>query len=333
LGEEVCRLKGLLDRWGRKTVVAFTPKKITSTEIRTNTPMTPVSPIPFKLGRKRGGGEGEGSGLLSRVVEVAEGKRRKVEEEVGARVDPEKERGIGPVVGLKVGGVAWLVGVEGVVDELGWMGIVICEGSRWLVNEEERGRRMKEGKTSSTVVALVRGGKEVDALFRSGMWMAGRWYSIKRFVSVKPVRKVDRWRQVKVALEADRRRVEKVFGLVEAFMGGEEEEEVESTASEKRCGEKVERVLGKGKGVETGAPRKEEKEEKVEFSSGMKWEKGSLFGEPLAPRKEAKADLDWAAGLGKLKATEVGDMGYCNSCKRMGGGIGSFCKRCKKKLV
>jgi len=337
LGEEITRLKGLLDRWGRKTAVAFTPKKITSTEMRPNTPMTPVSPIPFKLGRKREGGEGDGSGLLSRVVEVAEGKRRKVEEEVGTRVDPEKEQGKGPVVGLKVGGVAWLVGVEGVVDELGRMGIVICEGSRWLVDENERSRRMKERKASSTVVALVRGGKEVDALFRSGVWLAGRWCSIKRFVSIKPVRKVDRWRQVKVALEANRRRVEKVFGLVEAFMGVEEEEEIESITSEERYGEmmeeKVERLRGKGKGVETGAPRKEEKEEKVGFESGVKWERGSLFGEPSDLRKEAKADLDWAAGLGKLKVTEVGDMGYCNSCRKMGGAIGGACKRCKMRLV
>ena len=173
LGEEVSRLKGLLDTWGRKTAVAFTPKKIMSREIRLNTPMTPVSPIPFKFGRKRGGGEGDGSGLLSRVVEVVEGKRRKIEEEVGTRVDPEKEWGKGPVVGLKVNGVAWLVGVEGVVAELGRLGIVSCKGSRWLVDDAERDRRMKEGKTSSTVLALVRGGKSVDVLFLRGCgWLA-----------------------------------------------------------------------------------------------------------------------------------------------------------------
>ena len=324
LGEEVSRLKGLLDRWGRRTAVAFTLKKITSTEICSSTPMTPVSPIPFKLGWKRGGAEGDGSGLLSRVVEVAEGKRRKVEEEVGTRVDPEKEQETGPVVGLKVGGVAWLVGVEGVVAELGRLGIMSCEGSRWLVNDSERGRRIKEGKTLSTVLALVRGGKDVDGLFRSGMWLAGRWCSIQRFLGVKPVRKVDRWRQVKVVLDANRRRVEKVFGLVEAFMGGEEEEKEEgSITSQERYEETVEerreRRMGKGKGVETRVPRKEEKEEKVGFSSGVKWERGSLFGEPLAPKGEAKADLDWAAGLGKLKAMEVGDMGYCNRCRKMGG--------------
>jgi len=294
LGEEVSRLKGLLDRWGKKTAVAFTPKKITSTEICSNTPMTPVSPIPFKLGWKRGRGEEEGSGLLSRVVEVAEGKRRKVEEQVGTRVEPEKEQGKGPVVGLKVGGVAWLVGVEGVVAELGRLGIVSCEGSRWLVDDAEQDWRMKEGKTSSMVLALVRGGKDVDGLFRSGMWLAGRWCSIRRFLAVKPVRKVDRWRQVKVVLDAHRMRVEKVFGLVEAFMGGDEEEgkEEETAASEKRWEEKVERMVGQGKGVETGAPRKEEKEEKVDFGSDLKWERGSLFGEPSAPKESSKADLD-----------------------------------------
>ena len=177
LRKEISVLKGMLWDREKKEAVVATPKKIIPTEIRPTTPMTPISPIPFKLGRKRGGGEGDGSGSL--IVEG--GKRRKVEEEVGTQVDPEKERGKGPVVGIKVGGVAWLVGVEGVVAELGRMGFVICEGSRWLVDDAERGRRMKEGKTSSTVLAMVRGGKEVDALFRSGMWLAGRWCSIRRF--------------------------------------------------------------------------------------------------------------------------------------------------------
>lgn len=33
---------------------------------------------------------------------------------------------------------------------------------------------------------------------------------------------MDRWRQVKVALDANKRRVEKVFGQIEGFMGEEE---------------------------------------------------------------------------------------------------------------
>ena len=164
LRKEVSVLNGML--WDRERKAALdTPSKITISEVRPATPMTPVSPIPFRLGRKRGGGEGEGSGSLV----VKGGKRRKVGEEVGPQVDPEKEKGKGPVVGLKVGGVACLVGVEGVVVELGRMGLVICEGSHWLVDDAERGRRMKSGKTLSTVLAMVRREKEVNALFRTGM--------------------------------------------------------------------------------------------------------------------------------------------------------------------
>ena len=146
-------LRILLEKRDGRRAIAKTPLKVTFAEVRPNTPDTPVSPIPFRLGRKRTGGEGEGSGFLSRTVEVGEGKRRKVEEEVITQVDPEKLKGTGPVEGLKVGGVAWLVGVEGVVEELGRMGIVSCEGGRWLVDDAERDRRMTAGKTLSTVVA------------------------------------------------------------------------------------------------------------------------------------------------------------------------------------
>ena len=319
LRKEISVLKGILWDKGKEKAVAATPKKIIPTEIRPATPMTPVSPIPFRLGRKRGGGEGDGSGSL--IVEG--GKRRKVEEEVGTQVDSEKERGKGPVVGIKVGGIAWLVGVEGVVAELGRMGFVICEGSRWLVDNAERGRRIKAGRTLLTVLAMVTGGKEVDALFRTGMWLAGQWCSIRRFLSVKHVRKVDRWRQVKVALDAGQRPFEKVYGFVEAFLReGDSEDEFEEKGKKE-----------KGKGVETEMPSKEEKEEKVDFESKVKWESGSLFGTPAPRRGTSKADMSWAVGLGKLKEVEVGDMGYCNSCRKMGGGIGSLCTKCKMKLV
>jgi len=157
----------------RKTAIAKTPLKVTFAKVKLNMPDTQVSAIHFRLGRKRGGKEGERSGFLSGRVEVGEGQRRKVEEEVRTRVNPEKVKGTGPVVGLKVGGGAWLVGVEGVEEELGRMGGVSCDGSHWLIDDGERGRRMKEGRTSSTVVALVRGGKEVDGLLRTGMWLAG----------------------------------------------------------------------------------------------------------------------------------------------------------------
>ena len=44
--------------------------------------------------------------------------------------------------------------------------------------------------------------------------------------------------------------------------------------------------------------------------------------------------MSWAVGVGKFKEVEVGDMGYCNSCRKMGPRTpGSFCKVCKKRLV
>jgi len=153
LRKENSDVRVILEKVDRRMASVKIPSKVTFAEVRPNTPDTPVSLIPFRLGRKRGGGEGEGSEFLSRTVEVGEGKRRKVEEEVGTQVDPEKARETGPVVGLKVGGVAWLVGVEGVVEELGRMGIVSCESGCWLVDDAERDRRMKAGKTLSTVVA------------------------------------------------------------------------------------------------------------------------------------------------------------------------------------
>jgi len=146
---------------------------------------------------------------------------------------------------------------------------------------------MKEGKTLSTVVALVRGGKEVDGLFRMVMWLAGRWCSIRRFLVVKPIRKVDRWRQGKVALDANRRRVEKVFALVERAFTRDKgiEVEVESTTSEEvEEDEDLGEGKGKGKGKETETPRKEKKKEKVNFSYVPKGS-GSWFGEPSAKEK------------------------------------------------
>ena len=138
LRKEDSKLQGLLDerRGQEKAIVVETPRKIIPTEIR---PATPMTPIPFRLGRKRGGEFGGEPKQMSRLVEVEGGKRRKVEneEEVGTQVDPEMEQGKGPMVGVKIGGVAWLVGVEGVVEELGRLGIVSFEGSRWLVDDKE----------------------------------------------------------------------------------------------------------------------------------------------------------------------------------------------------
>ena len=56
---------------------------------------------------------------------------------------------------------------------------------------------------------------------------------------------------------------------------------------------------------------------------------GSWFGESSV-RMETKAALDRVVGLVKLKEVGVGDIGYCNLCWMIGGGIGSFCKGAKR---
>ncbi|RPA91570.1 hypothetical protein L873DRAFT_1819228 [Choiromyces venosus 120613-1] len=87
---------------------------------------------------------------------IAEGKKRKVEEnvrgsgdeekKVGRAPDPEENRGKGLPVMVKVGGVRWDDGIGGVVEGLKEAGFVSCEGGRWLVDEGEREKRMKQGR-------------------------------------------------------------------------------------------------------------------------------------------------------------------------------------------
>jgi len=50
------------------------------------------------------------------------------------------------------------VGVEGLLAALEEEGYMICEGARWLVDEDEVVRRKGLGKTVSTVVVFIRGG-------------------------------------------------------------------------------------------------------------------------------------------------------------------------------
>ena len=63
------KLQGLLDEKRRqeKADVDETPRKIIPTEIKPAMPMTPISPISFKLERKRGGEFGEEPKQMSRV--------------------------------------------------------------------------------------------------------------------------------------------------------------------------------------------------------------------------------------------------------------------------
>jgi len=102
-------------------------------------------------------------------------------------------RGKRTVVGLKVNGVLWEVGVEGLLAALEEEGYVICDGARWLVDEEEVVRRKGLGKTSSTRVMFLRGASEAAGLLRRGLWLGGRWHSVRRFEAVQPERKKTGW--------------------------------------------------------------------------------------------------------------------------------------------
>ena len=61
------------------------------------------------------------------------------------------------------------------------------------MGEKERARREKYGHTSSTVVAFVRGVAEADILLKKGLWLKGRWHSVKRYEAVQPIRAKKGW--------------------------------------------------------------------------------------------------------------------------------------------
>ena len=111
----------------------------------------------------------------------------------GILYDPEGVRGKGVVVGLKLGGVLWEVGIGGGLAPLGEAGFMLGEGARWLVGEKERGRREKMGRTSSTVVAFVRGVAEADVILKKGLWLGGGWHWVKRYEAVQQIRSKKGW--------------------------------------------------------------------------------------------------------------------------------------------
>ena len=127
------------------------------------------------------------------------GKKRKV----GGSFDPEKEEERSIPFMVKIGGVRWVDGIGGVEVALREMGVEFCEGTKWLVGEEELEKRRKRGSLSSTVVVRVRGEQVVRQLGRAGVWVGGYWCSVKRFVAVQPKRTVRGWEKVWDKLSGD----------------------------------------------------------------------------------------------------------------------------------
>ncbi|RPA92962.1 hypothetical protein L873DRAFT_1847444 [Choiromyces venosus 120613-1] len=145
---------------------------------------------------------------------ITKGKKRKVgkdnsrgaeeeEKRVGRVPDPEENRGPGLLVMIKVGGMRWDDGIGGVVEGLKEVGFVSCEGGRWLVDEEERVKRMKHGRKSSTVMVRVVGWERVNELCCTGLWVGGVWCSVRRLMVVLVKRKEAGW--VRVVERVDER--------------------------------------------------------------------------------------------------------------------------------
>jgi len=64
------------------------------------------------------------------------------------------------------------------------MGVKVCEGTSCLVGENVRRESIEAGKKSSTVLVKVRGEEVANRLFRMGIWVGGRWCSIRQFVAI-----------------------------------------------------------------------------------------------------------------------------------------------------
>ena len=62
-----------------------------------------------------------------------------------------------------------------------------------MVEDRERERRVRLGRTSSTVVAIGRGVAEAEVLIKKGLWLRGRWQSVRRYEVVQPTRAKKGW--------------------------------------------------------------------------------------------------------------------------------------------
>ena len=106
------------------------------------------------------------------VAQVVDGGRKR---RVGGSLDPEKEVGKSILRMVKVGGVRWEEGISRVEAALREAGVGSCEGTRWLVGEEEMEKRRKRGGLASTVVVRVVGEEVVRQLGRADIWVRGYW--------------------------------------------------------------------------------------------------------------------------------------------------------------
>ena len=218
---------------------------------------------------------------------------------VGGSFDPEKEEGKSLPYMVKIGGVRWENENGGVEAALQEAGVEFCEGTRWLVNEEELKKRRKRGSLASMVVVRVRGLEMVHQLGQASVWVGGYWCSVKRFVAVQPKRKMWKGRDgaVLASLKGLGDRMMKLEGMVQgvgkSMWRKEEKRNVVRIEDEERK---------EWQRMEESGSEGEEERERMKKESGLsvfakpfvfepKGKKVDFGGGPPSPRGE---DLIWS---------------------------------------
>ena len=229
-------------------------------------------------------------GLDDLVAQVVDGSKKR---KVGGSFDPEKEEEKSLPYMVKVGGVRWEDGIGGVEAALQEAGVEFCEGTRWLVNEEELEKRRKRGSLASTVVVRVRGLDVVHQLGRAGVWVGGYWCSVKRFVAVQPKRKVWKGRDgaILASLKGLGDRMVKLEGMVNGVGRGVWRKEVKREVVLEEDRERKERQrMEEGSDSEGEEYRREQKKETglsvfaKPFVYEPKGKKVDFGGRPPSPR-------------------------------------------------
>jgi len=281
----------------------------TITTDRGRVPMSPRSPSPDEERFPRGVSRKRSIvGLDDLVAQVVDGGKKR---RVGGRFDPEKKGILRLPAMVKIGGVVWEDGIGGVSAALEEAGVEECDGTRWLVPEGELTKRKERGSLSSTVVARVKGVDVAGQLCRTGLWVGGRWCSVRRYVAVPPKKREPGWVRVvgKVKDVVEDRLVKgiEVAILAEREMGKGRSEGLEGLMKEVRADLRTLKSVGDvGKG--SAGDKERVWRGKIEAGMGVMVKSTEL----LATRMEDMGDmmavlLDDLAGIGK-EAREAGEM-------------------------
>jgi len=176
----------------------------------------------------------------------------------------------------------------GLLQALEEAGVEECEGTRWLVPEGELAKRKERGSLSSTVVARVRGVDVAGQLCRTGLWVGGRWCSVRRYVAVPPKKKEPGWTRVvgKVKEVVEERMT---TGIEVAILAGKE--------------------IGKGRVEGLEGLMKEVRKDLKEMKGVAGRRELSAGGSKVGWNEKMEAGMEVIMKSTKLLATRMEDMG------------------------